>query len=375
MIQKTLSENPNGYDLSLAEYAEEIYSDSEIENIPERRSSILSAPPVVFFDQQRNEQQLILDALRGATNPQNIDRIATQVFDREFEDNIGEAVGEKAPRFRGVYSVVGTNDGKINGDQMNMNDYVYYAGTSPAWQATYIYQWTGAGWEIRAKPSSGNTAYGWMYLNAVNSIAQNAPTGIFSDVFCQALTATSAFFQNLFTRYINIYSGGRISTENFTNRDGVTGFMLDGLTGLIESNNMRTKGMNAIDMTATRGTFDDIVVRGNSSFIGKIKPSNGIMVTNYWGAFADRTEGQWYNVFASLVPNIGDRISVFGGATAKENQDTNTFHKGIVVFIERTSSSVIQLNLYPTDNFDRFILCNCTTGSSTVATHQHYVAW
>jgi len=285
-IVTDLSENQNGYDLSLAEYAEEIYSDSEIENIPERRSSILSAPPMVFSDQQRNEQQLLLDALRAQTNPQNIDRIASQVFDREFDDNIGGAVGEKAPRFRGVYYAVGTNDGKINNDKMNVNDYVYYAGSSGAWQATNIYQWTGAAWEIRAKPSTGNTAYGWMYLNAVNSIAQNAPTGVFSDVFCQALVATTAFITSLFSQQITIRHRqdpnnpnnsiiGWIQSENYSDANK-TGFYLD-------SNGNARFYNGTIEIGTSSGT---IIIDGVNRVI---KSSNFVPGSSGWCLYPDGT--------------------------------------------------------------------------------------
>jgi hypothetical protein len=256
-IVTDLSENANGYDLTLAEYAEAIYTDSEIKDIPQRQSDISSAPPVVFSDQQRNEQQLILDALREMTNPQNVDRIASQVFDREFEDNIGEAVGEKAPRFRGVYYQASAINTAVNNKVFNINDYIYFGGeNSGTWHKYFIYQWTGANWAEIPQPSQ-STAYGWMYLNAVNSIAEGMPSSAFSNVFCQALTAATAFIENLFTHNINVFPNGSIKVENFTDRDGnVKGFFIGFKNGqgLIETNNMRTKGMDAVDATV-QGTL------------------------------------------------------------------------------------------------------------------------
>jgi len=269
-----LSENSDGYELTLAEYAEDIYGWSEISEIQERKSSILNAPPVVFADQQLNELNLFLEAIRAQTTPQNIDNIARGVFEGEID----KAVSEKAPRFRGVYFVAGLLDGTINKDKMNPDDYIYYAGASTGvapnrWEQYYIYQWTDAGWKLRPRPSTAEgTAYGWMYLNAANSIAEGAPIGTFSNVFCQALVATKAFIDSLFARNIEIEYGGSIKTQGFTDRNGSTpGFKLvyekvgNLLTGLIEANNIKTKDMNAIG-----GIFNSINVTGESTFSGTI---------------------------------------------------------------------------------------------------------
>ena len=60
-IVTDLSENELGYDLALAEYAEEIYQTGDI---GERKSSILNAPPMVIADQDRLLQAQLIEALQ-----------------------------------------------------------------------------------------------------------------------------------------------------------------------------------------------------------------------------------------------------------------------------------------------------------------------
>jgi uncharacterized protein YkvS len=79
--------------------------------------------------------------------------------------------------------------------------------------------------------------------------------------------------------------------------------------------------------------------------------------------------------FKDLVKNVGDRVSVFGGAMVVANVDATSFHQGIMVFVERINSNTIELNLYPLDNFDRFVLCRCVNGSNALASLRHYIAW
>jgi hypothetical protein len=194
-IVADLSEIPSGYELALAEYAEDIYRTGPIQD---RVSSILNAPPMVFTDQQLRDYQLMLEALRGQTTPQAIDRVAREVFN----NLIGPAIAEGIPKFRGVFYVAGLANGTINGVKMNVGDWVYYAGPDGAWSQYYVYQWTATGWVLRPRPSQ-NPEFGWLYLDAVSSIAQGSPVGTFSDVFCIALTSVTAFIRNLYAQTVN----------------------------------------------------------------------------------------------------------------------------------------------------------------------------
>jgi len=217
-IVTDLSENQNGYDLSLAEYAKEIYNDSEIEDIPERQSSILSAPPMVFSDQQRNEQQLILDALREQTNPKNIDWIASQVFDRE----IGGAVGAITPRYRGTaYNL--DNTGMIGSNKMNIGDRVMYLGNQGGYITNRIYRWTGSDWEMLSFPTSGDGRNALYYLEAIDDTTSGAPEAVFSYAQIKSIVASSIFADLIGAKEIILNEGGSISGNYLS---GVSGFII-----------------------------------------------------------------------------------------------------------------------------------------------------
>jgi hypothetical protein len=226
-IVADLSENPNGYDLTLVEYAQNIYDTGDIE---ERKSSILSAPPMVLADQQRNQQQALLDMLQALTTPQNIDRIAEGAFWREYNNNIGKSVSEGTPRYRGIFTNVNT----INSTNFNLGDWIYYDGANinPTWVKGYIYRFRGTDWE-KIPPPSEDVTSGWMWLDAVSSsnasIVDGAERGRFSDVFCKALTTTIAFIDSLFAQNITLRKDGNkvgvIQSEKY--QEGVGGFYID----------------------------------------------------------------------------------------------------------------------------------------------------
>jgi len=218
-IVTDLSENDDGYDLALAEYAENIYETGDIE---ERRSSILSAPPLVLTDQRASELEEFWEAQRVNGGPQAVDRIADGVFWRNWDDNIDQGVAERTARFRGVVYQAGTSTGMTSLGQMNLDDWVYYAGSNGTWQKDYVYQWTATGWKQRLRPSQDPT-YGWLYLDAVSSsdgITTGADIGIFSDVFCKAIVAATAFIEYLYTKNAIIKDGGSIRSQTYSSDSG-----------------------------------------------------------------------------------------------------------------------------------------------------------
>jgi hypothetical protein len=206
-----LSENDLGYDLTLVPYNKIVYETTSIDDIPDYKSSILSPAPVVYEEQQRKELANQIEALREITRPENMNRIAKSV------------IAESTPRFRGVYYEIGYIDeegrGVIGGDIMNLEDYVYYAGITGEWETMHIFQWTSFGWEMKARPSD-DTSAGWMYMDAAASIGEGQPVGVFSDVFCQALTAHTAFIKNLYMQQGVVREGGTLRSEIFNNTKG-----------------------------------------------------------------------------------------------------------------------------------------------------------
>jgi len=219
-IVTDLSENQNGYDLSLAEYAEEIYSDSEMKEIKERQSSILSAPPMVLADQERRLQAELIKALQEQTSPPNIDRIASQVFDREYEDNIYSSVGKLSPRYRGGFYVIGLNDGTINNEIMNLNDWVSYLGTTGQWENGYCYQWTADGWK-KVIVNADNMG---KYTTAIHDLCKGAPNGYFSILFCKTIVTVDALIENLYMQRGIVQGGGVLQSKNYI--PDVSGWLL-----------------------------------------------------------------------------------------------------------------------------------------------------
>lgn len=181
-----------------------------------------------------------------------MDRIARDVFGSE----IGAAVANGTPRYRGVYSVKGLDDGTINGVKMNLNDWVLYMGASGAWMPDYCYRWTVSGWE--------QISYNEMdrYMAALNDITDGRDNGKFMAVFCRLLWAQRAMIDRLESELILIKQGGEIRTVGFDGRNGsVPGFWLKGADGSIEANNIKTKGMNATNITV------DGILTGNANFV------------------------------------------------------------------------------------------------------------
>jgi hypothetical protein len=259
-----LSENDLGYDLTLVPYNEIVYETTSIHDIPDYKSSILSPAPVVYEEQQRKELANQIDEVRERTRPENMNRIAKSV------------TAESTPRFRGVYYEIGYIDeegrGVIGGDIMNLEDYVYYAGVTGEWETMHIFQWTSFGWEMKARPSD-DTSAGWMYMDAAASIGEGQPVGLFSDVFCQALTAHTAFIKNLYMQQGVVRQGGSLQSEDFV--DGVKG------KGWQINNNKITieNGVFRGIMFASGGEFenvktDSITITGGTISIGPLHVSS-----------------------------------------------------------------------------------------------------
>jgi len=291
-IVTDLSENELGYDLTLAEYAEDIYRDSEIEEIEERKTSILSAPPVVLADQDRLLQAELIRALQQQTNPQNIDRIATGTTER--------VIPVKSPRYRGGFYQAGTINeeglGVIGGEIMNPGDWVSYLGpTEGGWEHGYCYEWTIDGkWSILAV----NVDNMGKYTTAVRDLCDGAPNGYFSILFCKTLVTVDAFIENLYMQRGTIREDGFIQSAE---TDPVTGKPLL----LINKN-----GIEAIS-----ALFKDIRILGDSYFEGDIysgpfelnsrNPSN-IQNVNIWNV------GSSYQAFYNYITSLPLRTPVDG---------------------------------------------------------------
>jgi len=296
-IVTDLSENPNGYDLTLAEYAENIY---ETGPIKERESDIKNVPPLVL------DRKLLYDLIETErardpnTSPQAIGSVARDVF----KAKVPAAIAEGTPRFRGSFNVPGLSDGTIGGVKMNLNDWIWYYGPDTGtganrWLTQYVYQWTSTGWVQRPRPSQ-NPAYGWLYLDAASSIGQGMPLGIFSDVFCQALVAEVAFIANLFAQKMILRSpNGSIQSENY--QVGKLGF-------IIKANG---------DVEFNIGIFKGHIEAASGTFHGRIEGQEGYIKGTLCAGGRWDINGNSVNTNAPglFVPGVGSAGGMFAKAT------------------------------------------------------------
>ena len=193
----------------------------------------------------------------------------TALFKTTLEKKFSGIVNTPEERFLMATAFADVNNtGIIEGRRIQPGNFVYYAGTQGQWDTGYVYQWTGTSWIKKPKPSSGDVSAGWMYMAAANSIGEGMPVGLFSDVFCQALSAETAFIINLFARWLTILAGGGIRSDVLIN--GERTFEVNGDTGLL-------KAVNGIFKS---GTFDSINILGASTFQGLLNGAGGTFSGN-----------------------------------------------------------------------------------------------
>lgn len=259
-IVTDLSENESGYDLKLAEYAEEIYQTGKI---GERQSSILNGPPMVFSDQQRNEMQLILDAIRDQTAPQAIDQIA--------RDITVTTVAERTPRYRGkTYTL--DNSGTVNGNIMNINDRILYLGpTEGVLVQNRVYRWLGDSWEMLLPPTESNRQNAFYYLEANGDVTDVAPEAVFSLAQVRSLVASSIFANLIGAKNIILNADGSIQSEDYV--PGVSVFIIRA-DGYAEFNDGKFRGR----IEANSGILNNITILENALFQGNI--SSGPLIVS-----------------------------------------------------------------------------------------------
>jgi len=202
-----LSENPQGFDLSLVQYDDEIYRTTSIDQIPEYRSSIMSAVPKIYDNYERKP----LDGEPGQGQPNNV--------------SVTQVISEVSPRYRGAYAAPGNVEGKIGGRKMNAGDYIMYTGSNAnaagvTWTAAFIYQWSGTIWKKLER--EGNYE---KYLDGISDLTSDTSEGIFSTAFIRNL-----FVQTLNAEWVNIRSRLKVGA-------GADGIQIDGQDAIIQSYN------------------------------------------------------------------------------------------------------------------------------------------
>jgi hypothetical protein len=202
-LVSNLSENADGYDLTLVQYHDIVYQTTTIDEIPEYSSSILNSPPRVY-----EVARPPIDGESGQGQPDMI----------SITNVIAPTIALTTPRYRGAfYTPDLQNTGTIGGVKMNRNDWVAYLGTPQGiWREYYCYRWNGEQWvEIPMTESEP-------YMAALADITRGAPLGVFSQILAGRIMALEMSVNVLQAQHIilqkNEYSrgeGGIIQSYEF----------------------------------------------------------------------------------------------------------------------------------------------------------------
>lgn len=109
-------------------------------------------------------------------------------------------------------------------------------------------------------------------------------------------------------------------------------------------------------------------VNGALRVDGKVKPENGIAITNYWNNNTSQTKGTWYSKFAALLPNIGDAMRVHGGFRRYGGNYI------VASYVERVSATQLGINGF---NFTDpgYVYDILPVGDSNTYSYSVGVAW
>jgi hypothetical protein len=164
---------------------------------------------------------------------------------------------------------------------MNDLDWVLFMGTTDHWTKARLYQWheKERAWTMLAPADNP-----LQYMEALKDITrEDAPDGIFSNVFCQVLFAQQATITALETTLLKvqnaIFGGERFYKflgHVIDQGPDKPGFML-GANGVLKASNAEISGtVNATDgvfngtVNATSGRFANVEILENSLFQGNI---------------------------------------------------------------------------------------------------------
>jgi hypothetical protein len=248
----------DGYELDIFEHNEAIYQTGPI---PARVSSLVGA--IGGVDPVSVPQQAIT-----AFEVSELAREAASTAAGKVNPGKYLGVVTAAPASKDNPQITVSKGPETGSVTVNTNDYFLFATAGiTGWTNGYLYQWSGTGWAKLATET--NTT---KYLAAINDITENAPPGIFSDVFCQVLFAQQAAIDTLESQLIQIknaiFGGERFTRSGDSvvdNGADKTGVMI-GADGRLLASDVNVSGI----VNADSGMFKDVIIMGNSLFQGNI---------------------------------------------------------------------------------------------------------
>jgi hypothetical protein len=248
-----------------------------------------------------NVYGLITVSENAALDKENHITVQAEYHEHIYRTKLYIKCGIYTPRYLGAcYTPTGTQTVLIkigNGEPIpyiaNQGDWVAYMGETEGvwWEKGAVMRFTGLTWEKVDPLAMSSSA---LYLTAMDDLLEGAPGATF----------LYAIIGKIFTRHIVMTKDGVIESEGFKGVDGnVPGFKFSAANGLLEANgaifNKATvRGhVEADSGTFNNGVFTNITVTGKSILQGEIKPTTGIQISHFWGAFSNRTQNDWYQVF------------------------------------------------------------------------------
>lgn len=275
-----LSENEDGYDLSLVQYNDVIYDTTSIDEIPEYRSDILSSPPKVYDAVGR--KPIDGEPGQGLLNAQAVEVVVPPMIENIVTENVTNIVSEVTPRYRGKTNFL-DNTGIIGLDVMNLGDRILYTGNQEGLVTNRVYRWLGGSWELLNPPTATNRENAWYYLEANGDVTEGAPSEVFSFAQIASLVSSAIFAQfvgavdiELIEKVINgVTKYGSIRSGNYL--EGQRGFKIN-YNGDTEFNNGIFRGILAatqINITGTVNSGTAYLLRGDS------KPAS-VMAESGW---------------------------------------------------------------------------------------------
>jgi hypothetical protein len=308
-IVADLSENHNGYDLTLVPYSDEVYETTSIHDIPAYQSTILTSPPRIYDG--IGKKPIDGEPGQGLVTPADLPELVEPLIEEIAET----AVSERSPRYRGRFFQAGRPDGTISTITMNRGDWVSYMGNGEtdesglAWRKHYVYRWTGTAWaEV---DETRDTA---PYMAALADITEGAPREVFSSVIAGHLTALKIVAEKIGAHNVIINENGSIESRDFISINDPLGRLPKGFRlrhdGDAEFNDGHFRGelqARYIRITGSISSGTQFILRSNNSLAALYGQNAGWVSATYMAVLKEiRTLARGSCLLRLRFPTVGN---------------------------------------------------------------------
>ena len=360
---------------------------------------------LIFFDRLLTEQEVLWLYL----NPQYPVKNYTAADWAIDPDNPNSSIKNLTPKYLGVTETVTVNSAvlivkgeKTGYERANPGDWVLMGKSAGGWKVGVCYRWEGLRWE----PLEPEYNYTEQYQAALYHICEIPElmknTGHFGALFAKALVTQEAFIKKLsgdiaFLKELTTQKAfveNLIANNSFIKKLTTQDAFLDNLVA--KKLKIDNDGQNPNDFEVAINNDIGILAKNNGQEIfrikksgeaflndaelknvtvtGKITPNRGLLNTWYWGKMTNTNQYEWFNVFKDRI-DVKERLNIFGGGCFY-NQKKGGWQYAIVVFIERLSEDVFELNGYPMYNQGGYLTqATFQKNSGEAFASSFYIGW